>query len=55
MADELRKIQEKFTAISNQLEYQIQKFELKQELEQKKLIIIELKTLFKKFEDIVKN
>jgi len=47
MADKFRNLQDKFLILSNQIEYKLQLFELKSNIEDKNIINDELKLLLK--------
>jgi hypothetical protein len=53
MTDSVRELQDKYTVISNQIEYQLQRFESKSTYSDKQLIVKELISLQAKLEDHV--
>ena len=53
MANNIKEFQDKFTIVSNQIDYQLQQFDIKPTIYEKKRILIELQNLNKKLEDNV--
>lgn len=55
MIDTMREKQKEFTILSNQIDYQLQQFEIKLTIEEKRNIFYDLKNLFSKLEENVIN